>query len=113
LRSPNEQDTAHILAQNEARGFPGMLGSIDYMYLVWKNCPSAWQGIYKGYTGACNVTFEAVADYYLWIWHTFLGMEESHDDINVLQRSPTFTKGNAPSVNYVIKRRTPTPKGTI
>jgi hypothetical protein len=32
LRSPIVQDTAQILAFNEARGFPGMLGSIDCMH---------------------------------------------------------------------------------
>jgi hypothetical protein len=86
-----------------------MLGSIDYMYLAWKNCPSAWQGMYKGYNGVCNVIFEAVADYYLWIWNAFFGMEESHNDVNVLQRSLAFarlTKGNAPSVNYVMNIHT-------
>jgi hypothetical protein len=34
LRSPTVQDTAQILAFNEARGFPGMLESIDCMH--WK-----------------------------------------------------------------------------
>ncbi|XP_062196361.1 uncharacterized protein LOC133899387 [Phragmites australis] len=29
LRSPNDEDTARLLATNERRGFPGMMGSID------------------------------------------------------------------------------------
>jgi hypothetical protein len=33
LKSPTVKDTAQILAFNEARGFPGMLGSIDCMHL--------------------------------------------------------------------------------
>jgi hypothetical protein len=43
LREPNEEDTAWILARNEARGFLGMLLSIDCMYLGWKNCPFGWK----------------------------------------------------------------------
>ena len=41
LRSPNDNDTARLLAIGEQKGFPGMLGSIDCMHWKWKNCPAA------------------------------------------------------------------------
>ncbi|KAM3240034.1 hypothetical protein ACQJBY_053612 [Aegilops geniculata] len=59
LRQPTATDTERLLATNAARGFPGMLGSID-----------------------C-----------------------SHNDINVLQRSPVFARlaeGHSPPVNFEI-----------
>ncbi|XP_073355063.1 uncharacterized protein [Aegilops tauschii subsp. strangulata] len=59
LRQPTAADTERLLATNAARGFPGILGSID-----------------------C-----------------------SHNDINVLQRSPVFARlaeGHSPPVNFEI-----------
>ncbi|XP_020272698.1 uncharacterized protein LOC109847874 [Asparagus officinalis] len=44
LRSPTNEDIARLLEEGSQRGFPGMLGSIDCMQWVWKNCPTAWQG---------------------------------------------------------------------
>jgi hypothetical protein len=108
LRSPTVQDTAQILAFNEAQGFPGMLRSIDCMHWKWKNCPFSWQGMYKGHKKGCTVILEAVATHDLWIWHSFFGMPGSNNDINVLQCSPIFSKlveGHAPLVDFVINGR--------
>ena len=105
LRSPTESDTARLLAHSEARGFPGMLGSIDCMHWRWKNCPSAWQGQYSGHYHEPTIILEAVASHDLWIWHAFFGLPGSLNDINVLHRSPLFQRlavGEAPPVNYII-----------
>ena len=45
LRSPNNIDIARLLQTGEQRGFPGMLGSIDYMHWKWKICLTSWQGM--------------------------------------------------------------------
>jgi hypothetical protein len=84
LRSLIVQDTAQILAFNKARGFPGMLRSIDCMHWKWKNCLFSWQRMYKGHKKGCTVILEAVATHDLWILHSFFGMPGSNNDINVL-----------------------------
>ncbi|XP_028055508.1 uncharacterized protein LOC114259680 [Camellia sinensis] len=105
LRSPNENDIARLVTIGQSRGFPRMLGSIDCMHWKWKNCPTAWKGMYSGHIHEPTIILAAVASYDLWIWHAFFGLPGSHNDINVLERSSVFTKlveGRTPSVNYSI-----------
>ena len=105
LRYPNEADIARLLAMGEEKGFPGMLGSIDCMHWKWKNCPYDKQGQHKGHVDDPTLILEAVASNDLWIWHAFFGMPGSHNDINVLHRSPLFdnlAEGTAPQVNYSV-----------
>ncbi|XP_020270675.1 uncharacterized protein LOC109845820 [Asparagus officinalis] len=86
-----------------------MIGSIDCMHWQWKNYPKAWQGQFtSGHKGTATVILEAVASYDLWIWHAFLGLPGSLNDINVLDRSPVFDdieSGEAPRVNFTVNGR--------
>jgi hypothetical protein len=109
LRSPNSNDITRLLEVNTRRGFPGMLGSIDCMHWKWKNCPKAWAGMFSSHIHEPTIILEAVASYDLWIWHAFLGLPGSHNDINVLEHSSLFTelaRGRAPSMNYSINGST-------
>ena len=105
LRSPNATDISRLLRKANQRGFPGMLGSLDCMHWVWKNCPAAYHGMYIGHVHRPTIVLEAVASYDLWIWHTFFGMPGSNNDINVLDASNLFANLReecGPSANYTI-----------
>ena len=105
LRKPNNEDLRQILRQNEERGFPGMLGSLDCMHWEWQGCPVYWAGQYKGHYPKPTVILEAAASYDCWIWHAFFGLPGSQNDINVLHKSPLFEDlkyGIAPSVRFMI-----------
>jgi hypothetical protein len=62
------------------------------------------------YTDHCcepTIILEAVASQDLWIWHAFLGMPRSLNDINVLDRSSIFAalaEGRTAPFNYTINR---------
>jgi hypothetical protein len=61
LRAPNAQDTVRLMPMNSARGFPGMLGSIDCMHWKWDKCPTAWRWAYTGHKDGPTMILEAVA----------------------------------------------------
>lgn len=93
------------MTESEARGWPRMLGSLDCMHWTWKNCPTWWKGQYKGHCNDPTIILEAVASKDLWIWHSFFGLSGSHNDLNVLSRSPLFCRlitGDAPACNYSV-----------
>jgi hypothetical protein len=65
--------------------------------------------MYKGHKGKPTVILEAAATEDLRIWHAFFGMPGSHNDINVLQRSPVFddlANGRAPEVEFDVNGNT-------
>ena len=105
LRTPNRDELKGILEENEERGFPGCLGSIDGMHWAWKNCPSGFAGQYKGKEKTPTIVLEAVASHNLRIWHAFFGTPGALNDINVLHRSHLFDSllsGASDSIEYTI-----------
>ena len=105
LRQPTADDIERHLIVNAKRGFPGMFGSLDCTHWVWKNCPVAWQGQFQDRKGTRSLIMEAIATHDLWIWHAFIGIPGSNNDINVVDRSPLVTdmlKGKAPEVEYTV-----------
>ncbi|WVZ50925.1 hypothetical protein U9M48_002130 [Paspalum notatum var. saurae] len=109
LHSPTHTDVAHLLQEGEARGFPGMLGSIDCMHWEWRHYPTSWKGMFTGRGKHPTMILEAAASHDLWIWHAYFGLPGSCNDINVLHRSPIFSayvQGEAPPVHFTVNGRT-------
>ena len=105
MRRANEEDVQRILSINGARGFPGMLGSIDCMHWTWKNCPKGWAGQFQGKSGSPTLVLEAVASQDTWIWHSFFGVSGKSNDLTIVQRSPVFDdllNGTAPHVEFTV-----------
>ena len=90
------------MAINAARGFTGMLGSIDCTHWGWKNCPMVWAGQYHDRTGIRSVIAEAVAGHDMYFWHAEVGFPGAINDIQVLARSEFMIQYlESPAVNEV------------
>ena len=84
---------------------PGMLGSLDCMHLRCEKCPKDLQWQYQGHVKKPTIILEAVALHELWICHVFFGILGSHNDINMLHRSPLFVRligGKTPLCHYTV-----------
>ena len=69
-----EEDAKHVsLLHEDIKGIPGMLGSLDCMYVHWKNCPITYQGAYQGNKRFSTLVLEAITDHNLWFWHAAFG----------------------------------------
>lgn len=107
LREPTPDDVEKHMQQNAARGFVGMFGSLDCTHWEWKNCPVAWQGQYQDKDGNRSIVMEAIATQNLWIWHAYIGIPGSNNDINIIDRSPLMVnmmKGVGPSATFHVNR---------
>ena len=93
LRVPSAADLTSVTRLHEmAHGVEGMLGSLDCMHTVWKNCPMGWQQSFRGKEKASTIVLEAVADHYLWFWHASFGYGGALNDLNILKLSPLMKR---------------------
>ncbi|KAG1469981.1 hypothetical protein G6F56_002948 [Rhizopus delemar] len=57
----NQENVERLMAVGEDRNFPDMLDSLDCMYRIRKNCPTAWKGQYKGKRKEVTVILKAMS----------------------------------------------------
>nr|XP_043611769.1 protein ALP1-like [Erigeron canadensis] len=92
------------MCMKRVHGFPGMIGSIDYMHWPWEMCPTAWRSTHtRGDLGRPSLIIQGVALYDLWIWNAYFGPQGSHNDINVFESSPVLEdliSGLTPSASF-------------
>jgi hypothetical protein len=77
------------------------------MQWEWHNYPTSWKGMFTSRGNHPSMTFEVVALYDLWIWHVYIEMPRSNNDINVLHQSPIFSRhvsGDNLSISFKVDR---------
>ena len=55
-----EEEIAHVLRWYEQRGFPGCVGSVDCVHLIWDRCPASAFSACKGKGSFPTLAFEVV-----------------------------------------------------
>ena len=89
LKLPSAQEVKSIVnLHKKVHGVDGMIGSLDCSHTIWKNCPKAWQGSYKGKGPKPSIVMEAICDYHLFFWHVSYGYAGTLNDLNILNLSP-------------------------
>ena len=72
---------------DERHGFPGMLGSINYIHWKWRNCHVVWKDQYtSGHHGAPSLVLEAIISQDLWLSHAFFRVAGSDNYVKVLDQ---------------------------
>ena len=88
MRKPDVSDLKAIVhLHKHVHKIPGKLGSMDCCLTVWKNCPMAWQGSFKGKEKVPTIVMEALSDYHTWFCHATYGYAGTLNDINILDLS--------------------------
>ncbi|XP_028071490.1 uncharacterized protein LOC114273868 [Camellia sinensis] len=108
LRSVATTDIARLLAIGRFLGFR-YAGKFRLYALGVEKLSNGMARSMRRPSEKANIILKAVVSYDLWIWHSFFGMSGSHNDLNVLDRSPLFSdlaQGKAPHVHYTLNGHT-------
>ncbi len=65
-----------------------MLGPLDCTHIIWKNCPQAWAGSYKGNKNSPSIVQEGISDYHMFFWHASCGYAGTLNDKTIFDLSP-------------------------
>ena len=64
VRMPETEDELrHVMRTYESRGFPGCVGSVDCVHLVWDKCPAGALSSCKGKGSFPSLAFQVVCDH--------------------------------------------------
>ncbi len=89
LRVNNDVDLKRInKLHREVHGVDGMLGSLDCTHTIWKNCPKAWAGSYKGKEDSPSIVVGGISDYHMFFWHASYGYAGTLNDKTIFDLSP-------------------------
>jgi len=106
LREPTRADLQRIMDDYADAGFPGCMGCVDCSHWVWRMCPVAFHGQYQGKSKKRSIVKETVADKDLYLWHFYIGLPGTMNDLNVMAFSPFFnsmTSGSfPPAILYTV-----------
>lgn len=90
LRLPNAEELRDIESISRILGFSSCAGVVDCPAWTWDNCPTSWQGLYKGKDRKPTVSIEVVIDESLRIWELMFGTPGLKNDKTVLDNSTLF-----------------------
>ena len=91
LSRPTPNDLKNILQLHTRKHrVSGIMGSLDCTHFIWKNCPKAWEGSFKGKEKKTTIILEAACDYNHYFWHASFGFPGSLNDVNVLRFSSLY-----------------------
>ena len=85
LWAPTRTDAHRVVALHKKKHkVNGLLGGIDCLHLMWKNCPVGQQCHYKnGKNKFSSVVLEAMVNYNTWFCHASFGHAGTNNDIKI------------------------------